>query len=178
MLHNHSINNIILKSTVSLFIYVLTIYQQPYKILEQTQTNKSKQILKNTTRKWKETWENQRAKESVRELAMEMSLTSLGSSQTFPWPHLRTLAASRFWSFSETMSYLLLCFLLATERLELCGRDAFIYHLRLRFIPRVSKLGLLSDGPWNTFYLSFSFGEAHQEKLKIKIKIKSPCIIY
>jgi len=34
---------------------------------------------------------------------MEISLTSLGSSQTFPLPHLRTLAARRFCSFSETI---------------------------------------------------------------------------
>lgn len=42
--------------------------------------------------------------ECVRELAMEISLTSLGSSQTLPLPHLRTLAASRFWSFRDTIS--------------------------------------------------------------------------
>lgn len=34
---------------------------------------------------------------------MEISLPSLGSSQTLPLPHLRTLAASRFWSFNETI---------------------------------------------------------------------------
>lgn len=54
---------------------------------------------------------------------MEISLTSLGSSQTLPRPHLRTLEASRFWSFSETI------FLAAdvTEKAEICGREAFIY---------------------------------------------------
>ena len=45
----------------------------------------------------------------VRELAMEISLTSLGSSQTFPLPHLRTLAASRFCSFRDTI-FAPLCF--------------------------------------------------------------------
>jgi hypothetical protein len=34
---------------------------------------------------------------------MEISLTSLGSSQTFRRPHFRTEAASRFWSLSDTM---------------------------------------------------------------------------
>lgn len=37
------------------------------------------------------------------ELAMEMSLTSLGSSQTLRRPHFSTLAARRFCSLSETM---------------------------------------------------------------------------
>lgn len=37
-----------------------------------------------------------------RELAREISLTSLGSSQILPFPHLSTEAASRFWSFSDT----------------------------------------------------------------------------
>lgn len=37
------------------------------------------------------------------ELAIEISLTSLGSSQTLRRPHFRTEAASRFCSFSETM---------------------------------------------------------------------------
>jgi hypothetical protein len=40
------------------------------------------------------------------ELAMEISLTSLGSSQTLPLPHLSTLAASRFWSFNDTIALL------------------------------------------------------------------------
>jgi len=35
---------------------------------------------------------------------MEISLPSFGSSQTLPLPHLRTLAASRFWSLRETIS--------------------------------------------------------------------------
>ncbi|KAK7854681.1 protein dmr6-like oxygenase 2 [Quercus suber] len=35
---------------------------------------------------------------------MEISLTSLGSSQTLPFPHLRTLEASRFWSLSDTIT--------------------------------------------------------------------------
>jgi len=35
---------------------------------------------------------------------MEISLPSFGSSQTFPLPHFRTLAASRFWSLRETIS--------------------------------------------------------------------------
>lgn len=39
----------------------------------------------------------------LRELAMEISLHSLGSSQTLPLPHLSTLAASRFCSFSDTI---------------------------------------------------------------------------
>lgn len=43
-------------------------------------------------------------RESLRELAMEISLTSLGSSHTFPLPHLSTLAARRFCSFSDTIS--------------------------------------------------------------------------
>lgn len=44
------------------------------------------------------------------ELAIQISLPSLGSIQTFPLPHLRTLAASRFWSFRDTISLLsLLC---------------------------------------------------------------------
>ena len=34
---------------------------------------------------------------------MEISLTSLGSSQTLPLPHLRTLAARRFCNFSDTI---------------------------------------------------------------------------
>jgi hypothetical protein len=37
------------------------------------------------------------------ELAMEISLTSLGSSQTFPLPHFSTLADSLFCNFSETI---------------------------------------------------------------------------
>ena len=40
--------------------------------------------------------ERVRERESLLELAMEISLTSLGSSQTLPFPHLRTLEASRF----------------------------------------------------------------------------------
>ncbi|BAS85050.1 Os03g0579550, partial [Oryza sativa Japonica Group] len=39
-----------------------------------------------------------------RELAMEISLTSLGSSQTLPLPHLSTLEASRFCSLRETIA--------------------------------------------------------------------------
>lgn len=35
---------------------------------------------------------------------MEISLASLGSSQTLPLPHFITLAASRFCSFSDTIS--------------------------------------------------------------------------
>ena len=46
---------------------------------------------------------NGKEKKNVRELAMEISLTSLGSSQTLPRPHLRTLEASLFWSLSETI---------------------------------------------------------------------------
>lgn len=42
--------------------------------------------------------------ERLRELAIEISLDSLGSSHTFPLPHLRTLAASRFCSFSDTIA--------------------------------------------------------------------------
>ena len=38
-----------------------------------------------------------------RELAMEMSLTSFGSSQILRFPHLSTEAARRFWSLRETM---------------------------------------------------------------------------
>ena len=38
-----------------------------------------------------------------REFAMEISLTSLGSSQTLPLPHLSTLEASRFCSLRETI---------------------------------------------------------------------------
>lgn len=49
-------------------------------------------------KKVKEVWR------SSRELAMEISLVSLGSSQTFPRPHFSTLAASRFCSFSDTIS--------------------------------------------------------------------------
>ena len=37
------------------------------------------------------------------ELAIEISLTSLGSSQTFRRPHESTDAASRFWSLRDTM---------------------------------------------------------------------------
>jgi len=40
----------------------------------------------------------------IRELAMEISFPSFGSSQTLPRPHLRMLAASRFWSFNDTIS--------------------------------------------------------------------------
>jgi len=43
----------------------------------------------------------------LRELAMEISLTSFGSSQTLPFPHFRTLAESRFWSFNDTISLFL-----------------------------------------------------------------------
>jgi len=39
----------------------------------------------------------------LRELAMEISLTSLGSSQTLPLPHLSTLEARRFCSLSDTI---------------------------------------------------------------------------
>ena len=39
----------------------------------------------------------------LREFAMEISETSFGSSHTLPFPHLSTLAASRFWSFKDTM---------------------------------------------------------------------------
>lgn len=45
-----------------------------------------------------------RGGEFSRELAMEISLTSLGSSQTLPLPHLSTLAASRFCSLRETIA--------------------------------------------------------------------------
>jgi hypothetical protein len=40
---------------------------------------------------------------ALRELAMEISETSLGSSQTLPLPHLSTLAARRFCCFSDTI---------------------------------------------------------------------------
>ena len=55
--------------------------------------------LKMTTQR-----ERVRERESLLELAMEISLTSLGSSQTLPFPHLRTLEASRFWSLSDTIA--------------------------------------------------------------------------
>ena len=45
-----------------------------------------------------------RSAERVRLFAMEMSATSLGSSQTFRRPHLSTDAASRFCSLSDTMA--------------------------------------------------------------------------
>jgi hypothetical protein len=38
-----------------------------------------------------------------RELAIEISLTSFGSSQIFLLPHLRTLAAKRFWDLRDTI---------------------------------------------------------------------------
>ena len=38
-----------------------------------------------------------------RELAIEISLVSFGSSQTLPRPHLRTDDASRFCSLRDTM---------------------------------------------------------------------------
>ena len=50
--------------------------------------------------------ERERERErDVLELAMEISLHSLGSSQTFPFPHLRTLAESRFCSFNDTIDF-------------------------------------------------------------------------
>jgi len=42
--------------------------------------------------------------ESLLELAIEISPDSLGSSQTFPFPHFITDAASRFWIFSDTIA--------------------------------------------------------------------------
>lgn len=48
--------------------------------------------------------EREREEQNALELAMEISLTSLGSSQTFPLPHLSTLAESRFWSFNDTIA--------------------------------------------------------------------------
>lgn len=53
-----------------------------------------------------EKYEEEERDRSLLELAMEISLDSLGSSQTLPLPHLRTLAASRFCSFSDTMASL------------------------------------------------------------------------
>lgn len=41
--------------------------------------------------------------QSVRELAIEISLTSLGSSQTLRRPHFNTEAANRFCSFKDTI---------------------------------------------------------------------------
>merc|ERR1719201_247744 len=38
-----------------------------------------------------------------REFAMEISLTSFGSSQIFLFPHLSTEAASLFWSLRDTI---------------------------------------------------------------------------
>jgi hypothetical protein len=43
-----------------------------------------------------------------RELAREISLTSLGSNQILRLPHLRTDAARRFWSLRDTVELLLL----------------------------------------------------------------------
>lgn len=40
----------------------------------------------------------QQDSDNLRELAFAISLVSLGSNQIFFFPHLRTLAASRFWS--------------------------------------------------------------------------------
>ena len=42
-------------------------------------------------------------KKHIRELAMEMSWLSLGSSHTLPFPHFITEAASRFWIFRDTI---------------------------------------------------------------------------
>ena len=53
------------------------------------------ETTRNNIRNWDE--------DKLLELAIEISLTSLGSSQTFPFPHLRTLEASLFWSFRETI---------------------------------------------------------------------------
>lgn len=86
-------------------------------------------------------------KMNVRELAMEISLTSLGSSQTLPRPHLRTLEASLFWSLSETIAGVLppswfFWQLLWAERLSFCGTQVFIYRSTfavLEFRPRVSS---------------------------------------
>ncbi|KAG6546701.1 hypothetical protein Mapa_011890 [Marchantia paleacea] len=41
--------------------------------------------------------------DNLRELAIEISLTSLGSNQTLRCPHFSTLAASRFCSLRDTM---------------------------------------------------------------------------
>lgn len=68
-----------------------------YQITQQTTKNNliNKQIKLKSQQVVKEE-RNQTRKRNVRELAIEISLTSLGSSQTLPLPHLRTLAASRF----------------------------------------------------------------------------------
>jgi len=54
-------------------------------------------------------------------LAMEISLTSLGSSQTLRWPHFMTDAARRFCILSDTiLSELTLCFLGKTATVSRC----------------------------------------------------------
>lgn len=53
---------------------------------------------------------------SARELAMEISVTSLGSSQTLRSPQLSTEAASRFCNLNDTMAARL--FLMQEERLS------------------------------------------------------------
>jgi hypothetical protein len=44
-----------------------------------------------------------RSSDYIREFAKEISLISLGSSQTFRLPQPSTEAARRFWSFKDTM---------------------------------------------------------------------------
>jgi hypothetical protein len=59
---------------------------------ERRYNNKKNQLLQPTT-----------FQSNLRELAIEISVLSLGSSHTFRFPHLSTLAASRFCSFKETI---------------------------------------------------------------------------
>lgn len=48
-------------------------------------------------------WHQLGGRKYARELAIEMSLTSLGSSQTLRRPHFNTEAANRFCSFKDTI---------------------------------------------------------------------------
>lgn len=42
---------------------------------------------------------------NIRELALEISVASLGSNQTFLFPQSKTDAAKRFWSLKLTLFY-------------------------------------------------------------------------
>ena len=79
--------------------------------------------------------EREKERESLLELAMEISLTSLGSSQTLPFPHLRTLEASRFWSLSDTIATAVAAFLsLPLLSLGASGGGVFAYEKSKRIL--------------------------------------------
>lgn len=100
------------------------------------ETDKKKEIQTNEARSY--------GTGSSLEFAIEISLTSLGSIQTFPFPHLSRLPASRFCNLSDTISPPLT--LLPTPTRRNPGKEGRSHYIVPSLGPRLRFLGTKETG--------------------------------